>query len=278
MKKKLTMIGAAFVLVIGMAGILSACGGGGSDAQITDAASLAAANQAAQEKAENYHMDMDMTIKMGGLQEALGTDSMNVPMKMTMSMDAGKEAAHANSNTSMSMMGQSMEQPAEMYIDIANGVTYTKAEGTEQWTKTETDSSMSEMMNSVTEMSADILEKAKFAETEEGYTLTLDAGDLGEAIKEMNLFNSYSAAGMDMEEFNISEGQITYTFYKDTALIKQIDMQGLNIKAKGEMQGAAIDMQIKLTDTMDYSQYGEIDPKAYAIPAEVTGAEETAAG
>jgi len=277
MKKKLTMIGAAFVLVIGMAGILSACGGGGSDAQITDAASLAAANQAAQEKTENYHMDMDMdmdmTIKMDGLQEALGTDSMNVPMKMTMSMDAGKEAAHADSNTSMSMMGQSMEQPAEMYIDIANGVTYTKADGTEQWTKTETDSSMSEMMNSVTEMSADNLEKAKFAETEEGYTLTLDAGDLGEAIKEMNLFNSYSAAGMDMEEFNISEGQITYTFYKDTALIKQIDMQGLNIKAKGEMQGAAIDMQIKLTDTMNYSQYGEIDPKAYAIPAEVTGAE-----
>ena len=277
MKKKLTMIGAAFVLVIGMAGILSACGGGGSDAQITDAASLAAANQAAQEKTENYRMDMDMdmdmTIKMDGLQEALGTDSMNVPMKMTMSMDAGKEAAHADSNTSMSMMGQSMEQPAEMYIDIANGVTYTKADGTEQWTKTETDSSMSEMMNSVTEMSADNLEKAKFAETEEGYTLTLDAGDLGEAIKEMNLFNSYSAAGMDMEEFNISEGQITYTFYKDTALIKQIDMQGLNIKAKGEMQGAAIDMQIKLTDTMNYSQYGEIDPKAYAIPAEVTGAE-----
>ena len=29
------------------------------------------------------------------------------------------------------------------------------------------------------------------------------------AIKEMNLFNSYSAAGMDLEEFNISEGQIT---------------------------------------------------------------------
>jgi len=277
MKKKLTMIGAAFVLVIGMAGLLSACGGGGGNAQITDAASLAAAHQSAQGKVENYHMDMDMdmdmTIKMDGLKEALGSDSMNVPMKMTMSMDAGKEAAHADSNTSMSMMGQSMEQPAEMYIDIANGVTYTKADGTEQWTKTETDSSMSEMMNSVTEMSADILEKAKFAETEEGYTLTLDAGDLGEAIKEMNLFNSYSAAGMDMEEFNISEGQITYTFYKDTALIKQIDMQGLNIKAKGEMQGAAIDMQIKLTDTMNYSQYGEIDPKAYAIPAEVTGAE-----
>ena len=274
MKKKLTMIGAAFVLVIGMAGILSACG---SEAQITDAASLAAANQSAQADVENYHMDMDMdmdmTLKMDGLKEALGTDSMNVPMKMTMSMDSGKETAHADSNTSISMMGQSMEQPAEMYIDIANGATYTKAEGTETWTKTETDSSMTEMLNSVTEMSADILEKAKFAETEDGYTLTLEAGELGEAIKEMNLFSSYSAAGMDMEEFNISEGQIIYTFYKDTALIKTIDMQGLNIKAKGKMQGAAIDMQVKLTDTMNYSQYGEIDPKAYAIPADVTGAE-----
>ena len=274
MKKNLTMIGAAFVLVIGMAGILSACG---SEAQITDAASLAAANQSAQADVENYHMDMDMdmdmTLKMDGLKEALGTDSMNVPMKMTMSMDSGKETAHADSNTSISMMGQSMEQPAEMYIDIANGATYTKAEGTETWTKTETDSSMTEMLNSVTEMSADILEKAKFAETEDGYTLTLEAGELGEAIKEMNLFSSYSAAGMDMEEFNISEGQIIYTFYKDTALIKTIDMQGLNIKAKGKMQGAAIDMQVKLTDTMNYSQYGEIDPKAYAIPADVTGAE-----
>lgn len=276
MKKKLTMIGAAFVLVIGMAGILSACGGGGSEAQITDAASLAAANQSAQADVENYHMDMDMdmdmTLKMDGLKEALGTDSMNVPMKMTMSMDSGKETAHADSNTSMSMMGQSMEQPAEMYIDIANGATYTKAEGTETWTKTETDSSMTEMMNSVTEMSADILEKAKFAETEEGYTLTLDAGELGEAIKEMNLFSSYSEAGMDMKEFNITEGQIIYTFYKDSALIKKIDMQGLNIQANGEMQGSAIDMQVKLTDTMDYSQYGEIDPKAYAIPADVTSA------
>ena len=276
MKKKLTMIGAAFVLVVGMAGIFSACGGGGSEAQITDAASLAAANQSAQADVENYHMDMDMdmdmTLKMDGLKEALGTDSMNVPMKMTMSMDSGKETAHADSNTSMSMMGQSMEQPAEMYIDIANGATYTKAEGTETWTKTETDSSMTEMLNSVTEMSADILEKAKFAETEEEYTLTLDAGELGEAIKEMNLFSSYSDMGMDMKEFNITEGQIIYTFYKDSALIKKIDMQGLNIQANGEMQGSAIDMQVKLTDTMNYSQYGEIDPKTYAIPADVTSA------
>ena len=276
MKKKLTMIGAAFVLVVGMAGIFSACGGGGSEAQITDAASLAAANQSAQADVENYHMDMDMdmdmTLKMDGLKEALGTDSMNVPMKMTMSMDSGKETAHADSNTSISMMGQSMEQPAEMYIDIANGATYTKAEGTETWTKTETDSSMTEMLNSVTEMSADILEKAKFAETEEEYTLTLDAGELGEAIKEMNLFSSYSDMGMDMKEFNITEGQIIYTFYKDSALIKKIDMQGLNIQANGEMQGSAIDMQVKLTDTMNYSQYGEIDPKTYAIPADVTSA------
>ena len=41
----------------------------------------------------------------------------------------------------------------------------------------------------------------------------------------------------------------------------------------GIFGSAAIDMQVKLTDTMDYSQYGEIDPKTYAIPAEVTGAE-----
>ena len=146
MKKKLSMIGAALVLVIGMAGMLSACGG--SEAQIKDAESLAAANQSAQAAAESYHMDMDMnmelTLKMDGLQEVMDTESLTMPMTMKMSMDAGKETAHADSNTSMSVMGQSMDQDAEMYIDMANGVTYTKAKGSDEWEKTETDSSMSD--------------------------------------------------------------------------------------------------------------------------------------
>ena len=73
-----------------------------------------------------------------------------------------------------------------------------------------------------------------------------------------------------------NEEQNIEAFYSEVQAvatqIKKIDMQGLNIQAKGEMQGSAIDMQVKLTDTMNYSQYGEIDPKTYAIPADVTSA------
>ena len=274
MKRKWTLMGAALVLAIGMTGMLSACGGGG-EAQITDAASLAAANQSAQAAAESYHMDMDMnmelTLKMDGLQEVMDTESLTMPMTMKMSMDAGKETAHADSNTSMSLMGQSMDQDAEMYIDMANGVTYTKAKGSDGWEKTETDSSMSDMMNSVAEMSADLLAKAEYAETDSGYTLTLDAAEMGEALKETNLFGSYSEAGMEFKEFNINGGEIVYTFDKESALITKIEMKAVDVKAKGDMQGTAIDMQVPITTTIEYSQYGEIEPAAYEIPADVTG-------
>lgn len=277
MKKKLTMLAAALALIIGMAGLVAGCGGGSSEPQITDAASLAAANQEAQSTVESYHMDMDMnmdmTLRMDGIQEVMGTDSLTMPMTMTMSMDSGKQTAHATSNTKMELMGQSLDQNAEMYIDIENAVTFSKAEGTEQWIKSQTDSSMSDMMNSMADMSAEMLSQADFAETDSGYTLTLDAAVMGEAIKETNLFDSYSSAGMEFQEFNIDGGELIYTFDKDSVLVTKIEMKAVNVKARGDMQGTVVDMQVPITTTLDYSQYGEIDPEVYKIPEEVLGSE-----
>jgi len=272
MKKKITMLAAMAVMLIGAAGLLSACGGGG--AQITDAQSLAAANQAAQAGVENYHMvmdmDMEMNVKMDTMKEIMGTDTLTMPMTMKMNMDAGKKTAHANSSMSMSMMGQSLDQDAEMYIDIAGGVTYTKAEGSDAWLRTETDSSMSDMMTSLADMDEKILTKAAYAETEDGYTLTLDAEALGEDIKNLNLFRNYSDAGMELKEFDIRSGQIEYTFDKKSALLTRIVMKNVDVKAVGDMSGTSLEMQIPINATIDYSDYGEIDAKAYEIPAEVT--------
>lgn len=270
MKKKFTMMGAVLVLIIGMAGLLSACGGGAS---INDASSLAEANEKAQAEVENYHMDMDMdmemTVKMEGLEELAGSDSLTMPMKMTMKMDAGKKTAHAESTASMSMMGQSMDQDSEMYIDIENGATYAKPEGTSEWVKSDTDASMSDMTSGVAAMDKEILDKAKFAETEDAYTLTLDAAEVGDLINEEDFFGSYESSGMEFEEFEISSGQIIYYFDKETVLLKKAEMKDLDVNAKGEMSGSAIDMKVPMSATMDYSQYNEIDPKVYEIPEDV---------
>ena len=273
--RNMKLASAVFVvaIIIGTMGMLAGCGG--SKAQITDAVSLAEANQAAQQAAKNYHMDMDMdmeaTIKMDGLKDVMGTDSLTMPMSITMSMDSGKETAHATSNTKMTMLGQSIDQNAEQYIDIKNGVTYTKAEGTNQWTKTESDASMSDMMDSMSKMSKDMLSKAEFAETEDSYTLTLDAEVMGDMIKELGLFDSISSADMELEEFSIDSGQIVYTFDKESALLTKSEIKELDVKAKGTEQGISADMQIPVSATMEYSHYGELDPKDYEIPSDVTG-------
>ena len=208
---------------------------------------------------------------MDGLKDVMGTDSLTMPMSITMSMDSGKETAHATSNTKMTMLGQSIDQNAEQYIDIKNGVTYTKAEGTNQWTKTESDASMSDMMDSMSKMSKDMLSKAEFAETEDSYTLTLDAEVMGDMIKELGLFDSISSADMELEEFSIDSGQIVYTFDKESALLTKSEIKELDVKAKGTEQGISADMQIPVSATMEYSHYGELDPKDYEIPSDVTG-------
>ena len=274
MKKKLTVAAAALMLLIGTIGLLTACGGSDKP-QITDAASLAAASQKALEGVENFHVDMDMdmemTMKMDGLKEVMGTDSMTVPAKIKTNLDSGKETAHGTTEVKMSMMNQPMDQAAEIYIDLVNGVTYTKAEGTEAWIKTDSDASMSDMMSSLSTLGTDVLEQAEFSESEDGYVLTLDASVMGEAIKESDMLGNYVGSGLDLETFDITGGQFVYTFDKESTRPIKIEMKDVDMKAKGETQGTAVDILVPMNAAIVYSQYGEIDPGAYEIPAEVTG-------
>lgn len=268
MKVRLTVAAALAVLIIGM---LSACGDGSP--QITDAKSLAAANKTAQEAVENYHMDMnmnmDVTMNLPGLEDMLGSSSIEVPTSMEMRMDSGKETAHANSSMSMTMMGQSMDQDAEMYIDITNGTAYTKAAGTDTWQKSENSIGMTDMTNSLSELGDDIMSEAVFSETEEDYTLTLDAAVLGEAIKEMDLLGSLDAAGMGLEDFSIDGGQLTYIFDKESVLIKKIEMNDVDVKASGDISGSTADMEMPINATFDFSKYNELSAADYEIPADV---------
>ena len=267
MKLKLFLVGSVIALTLG---IFTACGGSPT---IDDASSLIEANRTAQEAVSSYHMDsdMDMNIAMGmeGLESLLGSSSLNMPMDMKMSMDMGKESGHGTTSVSISMMGQKQDVNAEMYVDIKEGVAYSKLDTADAWTKNEQDASTMDMISSVSAMSDEILSKAKFESDEESYKLTLTAADLGESINDLGLMDSLGSSGVELKDFSMTEGEIKYTFDKDKVLLRKISMDNVKVKATGSVQGTTMDMDITMKADYELGKYDELDPKDYQIPDDV---------
>ena len=267
MKLKIFLVGSVIALTLGL---FTACGGSPT---IDDASSLVEANKAAQEAVTSYHMDsdMDMNIAMGmeGLESLLGTSSLSMPMDMKMAMDMGKESAHGTTSVSISMMGQKQDVNAEMYVDIKEGVAYSKLDGADTWTKSEQDAASMDMAGSVSEMSEDILSKAKFESDDDSYELTLTAADLGESISDLGLMDNLGSSGVELKDFSMTEGEVKYTFDKDKVLLRKVSMDDVKIKATGSMQGTTMDMDITMEADYELGKYDELDPKDYQIPDEV---------
>lgn len=269
MKSKILFLGVFLALVIGL---LAACGG----ITINDAKSLAAANKEAQSKVENFHADSDIDINMSlgmeGLESLFGSGTMTVPMKMNISLDSGRESAHGNMSTDISFMGQSEKTTAEIYCDLKNGKAYVKAEGSDEWEESEQSNDYAAMLNSISELSDDILENCEFKEEDNAYTLTMNAEVLGETIDDLGLLNDAQAAGeVDLSDLDIKSGQIVYSFDKETVLISKIDMDNIKIKASGSMEGTEYDLDMDMKGSYSFSKYGELKPADFEIPAEVTG-------
>ena len=260
------ILGLVFVL-----GLMTACG----ETSITDGKSLIEANKAAQEKVESFHMDsdidMDMSMKMDGLEAVLGSSSIEMPMKMEIAMDAGKETAHGTTTADISVLGQSQKVDAEMYYDLKNGTVYSKTADSSTWTKSEQDMSSIDLAGNLADISDEILEKAEFSSDDDGYKLTLQAKDLGDSINEMGLLNDINSAGVSLDKFTINEGQIIYTFNKENVNLQKVDMEDIKIDAAGTAQGSTVDLAIDMDGDYEFSKYNQLDPKDYEIPDEVTG-------
>ena len=215
-------------------GVLTACGG---EQKITGAEALAAANKEAQQKVESYHtdadIDMEMKLNMEELKAVLGTSELSVPLQMEMNIDTGKETGHGNMSMNMSMMGQSTSQKAEMYIDMKNGVSYTKAEGAGSWTKSEQNADLTSMVPGLESLGEDILKKAEFSEEEDAYVLTVQAADMGDLITESGLLENMDLASMELKDLKLTGGKVTYKFDKEKVLLQKSEMDDVIITASG---------------------------------------------
>ena len=276
--KKILIPVFSLVLLLGM---LAGCGGadpGGDKASITDAKSLAAANKTAQEAVKNFHADGDMDMKIKMTINASGTtQDLDMPMKMGLAMDTDGKTGHGQMKVDADVMGQSIDQDAEVYTDLEKGAVYTKVGGSDAWAKSDQQINVTSMMDSVAEMDESLLAKAEFAESEEGYTLTLSGDALGEALKDMDLMSGVSQ--LDLSDLTVGGGKIIYTIDKETNLMTKTVIEGLTITAKGSSSGVDYDADITMDSDYAYCKYDELKPADYEIPDEVlemTGDKETA--
>ena len=267
MKHKIGLIATSIILCIGM---LTACGSG-----IDDAKSLSDASKKAQESVESFHLDsevdMDMTFHFSGPGIDASNSKVEMPVEISMDIDSGKETAHGNTNVKMSMMGQSMDQDSEVYLDLVDKVVYTKAAGSDTWAKTSSESNMTDVVNCADALSDSVLEKAEFQEDDDEYVLTVAAKDMGDAINDLGFTNDMNTNGLEVQDLNITNGTVTYKFFKDTQLLKSMEMDDVTIDASGVVQGQHVNITIGMDADYDFSKYNEVDASAYEIPAEVTG-------
>lgn len=264
MKFKLGLIAASIVLCIGM---FTACGSG-----INDAQSLNEASKTAQEAVKNFHMDSTVEMKVGydlGDGSASSSGAFEMPMKMKTTLDSSKETAHGRTDVEMTFMGQGASQGAEVYCDMTNNCVYTKADGTTQWIASNQDADMAKIATSASEMSDAVLKKAEFKEEDDEYVLTVAAKDMGDVINETGLAGSMGSGGVNFSDLAIDGGTITYKYFKDSQLLKSMEMDDVSLKATAAVQGQNVKMNVKMDADYKFSKYDEVDASAYEIPDEV---------
>ena len=268
------------LLLILSVGLITACGK--SAPEITGAADLAEANKTAQAEVESYHLDgdigLEMKLNMEGMESALGTSELSMPINMKMALDSGKESAHGDMTMDLSMLGQSTTQKAEMYIDIKNGVTYTKQEGASSWTESSQQMDLTAMAPNFESLGEDVLKQAEFSEEENDYVLKLDANVMESIITENGLLEQMDLEAMELKDLKITGGNVVYRFDKDTALVKNILMEGVTISAGGNTSGMDFDIDMTMDTDMAFSKYNELKPEDYQIPDEVKNASGSSGG
>lgn len=240
--------------------VLAGCGLFGG--KVKDTKSLL--EKAEKNKVESCHLDGTLDMKISA-----GTEmgNMSIPMDLDMKGDVAGEYGHMNTELHMNFLSMDITAKSEIYMDKDN--LYEKTSGnflsTEEkekeaeWTVSPLKSSMASMFGVESDTQKVLEEKGKFAEEDDGYSITIDA----EELPSLNSFGDLS--DMDTSEMEIEEGSVIYRFDKDCVLS---DMECKDVVMKQDSD-ESVDTSITMNMKMNVSEVNQIKEKTCKVPADI---------
>ena len=273
--KKYAKIFALMMSLVLVIGVLSACSLMGP----RSAKDCFEKNLSASAALDSYHMDVDMEMGMNmsfndptvaaQFEEFMGVKTFDIPIDITMSVDVGKDTAHADMDMSLSMLGQKMSEKGEMYLDAKEGCTYTKMDSDNGWTKSDSeDGDMFTQLFDEKDLENVDWDKMEFKKTDDGYVVTGPVEAFGDGF----ITDSTSAYldDMDVDDFSLDSGDVEFKFNKK-CVMTEASIKDLTMTGKADLGSDMGDMNatITLDATFEYSKFNEVDEDDYAIPKKV---------
>lgn len=245
--------------------------------KITGVKSLAAANIKAQSKVKNYHMDgdvnMDITLDYKELQSIEGKLNLKLPVKMTLSTDAGGETAHVITDARITLFGANVTvKTSELYLDMKNKTVYSRTGEPPQWKKSGNyadQMGFKELVGGIAIAGKTVLENASFNETDEFYILTMPAEKTGDLIKDLHLLDRVDLGIADVSDITVEGGQIIYNVDKTTFLVSSAELKEVGCRGKGTYEGVSLNLKFSINGAFKFSRYNELEEPEYTIPPEV---------
>lgn len=247
---------------------LAACGG---PAAPKSAEELIGKYAEAMKEQTGYHVDMDMDFGIRAEGEGMTFD---IPVEMDMSIDMADSLAHGDMGLSLSLLGQSMNEKAEVYVDGDSTYTYSESDG--YWTVSDNDerAGIASGMESLDPAS---FENAEFAADSKAgtYTVTQSLADFAATGDTYDLLEDVyggmaETMGMDADDLldQWKDAKAVYVFDKDF-LLQSMEIQGCEYSSTIEEDGVSMDVKVSLALSYRMSKYGEIDADSLKVPADV---------
>lgn len=251
--------------------------------KVTGVKSLAAANIKAQSKVKSYHMDgevnMDIALDYNEELSILAMLDLKLPVKMTLSSDAGRETAHVTTDASVTLFGETVPlQASELYLDMKSRAVYTRTGEPPQWKKSggrAEQMGFRDLVGGIALAGKTVLENAVYSENDEFYTLTMPAEKTSDLIKELHLLDRVDLGIADVRDITVEGGQIIYNVDRTTLLVSSVELKDVECRGKGTYEDASVDLNFLINGSFVFSRYNELEEPEYAIPPEVTETQAT---
>lgn len=223
----------------------------------------------------NYHVDMDMDFEIGA---SGGGVSVDIPVSLTVSADVLGDNMHGDMDMELSMLGQSMSQSVEVYVESGRKTTktYTFDWEDEYWTVTEEDKGAG-LATSLNTLSAKGFEDAAMEKDKEKgtYTITqsfsdfVDSTDLFDSVEDL-YGDLADTMDMDMDDLidQWSDASVVYVFDKDYNLVS-FNIDECSYSDTLDYEGVDLEVSVSFSMDFEFSDFGEIEEDDVAVPDKV---------